>query len=170
MDREARRYVHSNQINLYPVGHVAGVGCIQTWQPLPLLSDVIHNVNIAVGAMEAPQSDNKGAYEGVNEDGELEMICRSQKWPMYATHTQVYNLSNHFFAPWANENCITHGQVTAAVSGFFMMSGLLPTTSTSKNHAQWRSKNVDFAPSANSSVARKGSEKVVGKDGELFIA
>ena len=136
MDREARRYVHSNQIDLYPVGHVAGVGCIQTRQPLPLLSDVIRNVNIAVGAMEAPQSDDEGAYEGVNEDGELEPIRRSQKRPVYATHTQAYNLSNHFFAPRANENRITHGQVTAAASGFFAMSGLLPTTSTSKNHAQ----------------------------------
>ena len=35
---------------------------------------------------------------------------------------------------------------------------------------RWRSKNVNFTPSANSSVARKGSEKVVGKDGDLSTA
>ena len=34
----------------------------------------------------------------------------------------------------------------------------------------WWSKNVDFTPSANSSVARKGSERVVGKDGDLSVA
>ena len=34
----------------------------------------------------------------------------------------------------------------------------------------WQSKNVNFTPSANSSVACKGSERVVGKDGDLSIA
>ena len=29
---------------------------------------------------------------------------------------------------------------------------------------------MNFTPSANSSVARKGSEKVVGKDGDLSVA
>ena len=28
---------------------------------------------------------------------------------------------------------------------------------------------MDFTPSANSSVARKGSERVVGKDGDLSV-
>ena len=35
---------------------------------------------------------------------------------------------------------------------------------------RWRSKNENFTPSANSSVARKGSERVVGKDGDLSVA
>ena len=39
-----------------------------------------------------------------------------------------------------------------------------------RNSERWRSKNVNFTPSANSSVARKGSEKVVGKDEGLSIA
>ena len=39
-----------------------------------------------------------------------------------------------------------------------------------KYRIHWQSKNVDFTPSANSSVARKGSEKVVGKDEGLSIA
>ena len=35
---------------------------------------------------------------------------------------------------------------------------------------RWRSKNGNFTPSANSSVARKGSERVVGKDGDSSIS
>ena len=42
--------------------------------------------------------------------------------------------------------------------------------SSSTMRSRWRSKNENFTPSANSSVARKGSERVVGKDGDLSIS
>ena len=49
-------------------------------------------------------------------------------------------------------------------------STLQPTLETTNQVYRWQSKNVDFTPSANSSVARKGSERVVGKDGDLSVA
>lgn len=117
------RYAHSNSIDKYPVGHLPGIGCIQTRQPLPLLFTTVKRINSEVGVLDVIDDDDSDAgYANVDPegDGDLQRNQRgTNRCPLYGSHTQVYNLSNHFFAPRANRNRITHGQVTAAVSGFF---------------------------------------------------
>jgi hypothetical protein len=119
MDSEAHRFIRSNDIDKYQVGHLGGVGCFQTRQPMPVLSHVLGKINRAAGDVEPLSDDDEGAYSEVDEEGNLQPIRGRQKHPVYATHTQAYNLSNHFFAPRANEHRMLHGQVTAAASGLF---------------------------------------------------
>ena len=118
MDLE-HRYNRSNNIDKYHVGHLGGVGCFQTRQPMPILSHVLGKINRAVGDIESLSDGDEGVYSEVDEEGNLQPIQGRQKRPVYGTHTQAYNLSNHFFAPRANEHRMLHGQVTAAACGLF---------------------------------------------------
>jgi len=116
---EEKRYVHSNSIDKYPIAHLPNVGCIQTRQPLPLFNSVITSINQNIGAVIPPDQVDDLGYTDVNDDGFILPAQASRQSPLYATHTQIYNLSTHHFAPRANKYRVLHGQVTAAASGFF---------------------------------------------------
>jgi hypothetical protein len=116
---EDKRYIHSNSIDKYPIAHLPNVGCIQTRQPLPLFSSVVSAINREIGAVIPPDEADEPEYSDVDDDGFILPARHARRSPLYATHTQVYNLSTHHFAPRANEFRVLHGQVTAAASGFF---------------------------------------------------
>ena len=119
---EQKRYVHSNSVDKYPIAHLPNVGCIQTRQPLPFFASVVKAINREVGEIiphEEIDDDDDIAYTDVDDDGFIIPARASRRSPLYATHTQIYNLSTHHFAPQANEFRVLHGQVTAAASGFF---------------------------------------------------
>src|SRR6266849_273345 len=119
---EQKRYVHSNSIDKYPIAHLPNVGCIQTRQPLPLFASVVKAINREVGEViprHEVDDDNDMEHTDVDDDGFILPARASRRSPLYATHTQIYKLSTHHFAPRANEFRVLHGQVTAAASGFF---------------------------------------------------
>ena len=119
---EQKHYVHSNSVDKYPIAHLPNVGCIQTRQPLPFFASVVKAINREVGEIiphEEIDDDDDIAYTDVDDDGFIIPARASRRSPLYATHTQIYNLSTHHFAPRANEFRVLHGQVTAAASGFF---------------------------------------------------
>ena len=55
MDSKVHCYIHSNDIDMYQVGHLGGIGCFQTQQPMPLLSHVLGKLNQEVGEVESPR-------------------------------------------------------------------------------------------------------------------
>ena len=118
MDEE-RHYIHSNSVDKYPIAHLPNVRCIQTHQPLPLFTSVVSRINQEVGAIIPPEQGDDFGYTDVDNKGFILPARTAHRSPLYATHTQVYNLSTHHFAPCANEFHVLHGQVTAAASGFF---------------------------------------------------
>jgi hypothetical protein len=116
---EEPRYIHSNSIDKYPIAHLPNVGCIQTRQPLPLFTSVVSAINREIGSIIPPEEADDFGYTDVDDDGFILPARAARKSPLYGTHTQIYNVSTHHFAPRANEFRVLHGQVTAAASGFF---------------------------------------------------
>jgi len=116
---EERRYIHSNSIDKYPIAHLPNVGCIQTRQPLPMFASIINAINREIGSIIPLEETDDFGYDDVDDDGFILPAHSAHKSPLYATHTQIYNLSTHHFAPRANEFRVLHGQVTAAASGVF---------------------------------------------------
>ena len=112
-------FVHNPNIDKYPIGHLANVGCIQTRQPFPPFSPVVNKINKDVGRVIAYDAGDEPLYDDVDEDGNLVEPAGRVMHPIFGTHTQVYNLSTHHFAPRANEYRVLHGQVTAAASSVF---------------------------------------------------
>lgn len=127
---EERRYIHSNSIDKYPIAHLPNVGCIQTRQPLPLFSPVVSAINREIGAIIPHDEGEDLNYSDVDDNGFILPTRAARRSPLYATHTQVYNLSTHHFAPRANEFRVLHGQVTAAASGFFASTAAEKNTAT----------------------------------------
>ena len=72
MEMNKGHYCHSNQIDKYPVGHLLGVGCIQTQQPLPLLFKTVRKINRTLGAAIPPESDEEVSYSDIDEFGCLQ--------------------------------------------------------------------------------------------------
>ena len=62
------------------------VGCIQTCQPLPLLS---------IGEAVPYEDGDEPLYEDVDEEGNPIPPAGIKKQPIFGTHTQIYNLSLH---------------------------------------------------------------------------
>ena len=120
IDRE--QYAHSNKVDKYPIAHLQSVGCIQTRQPLPLFHPIIKRINDTIGEAVPYEDGDEPLYEDVDEEGNPIPPAGIKKQPIFGTHTQIYNLSTHHFAPHANEYRVLHGQVTAAATSVFAMT------------------------------------------------
>jgi len=112
-------YVRVPTVNKYPIGFMATLGSIQTRQPFPPMSQTLELVNKVVGQVPEPDPNDEDEYDGVDDDGELIRASERPMTAVFGTATQIYNLSNHSYAPRANEHRALHGHLTAAASGVF---------------------------------------------------
>jgi hypothetical protein len=112
-------YVRVPTINKYPIGFMANIGSIQTRQPFPPMSQTLQLINKEVGRVPDQGTDDEDQYDGVDDDGELIRASERPMTAVFGTATQIYNLSNHSYAPRANEHRALHGHLTAATSGVF---------------------------------------------------
>lgn len=119
---DRQKYVHGNNVDKYPIGHLPNVGSIQTNQPLPLFNGVVKRINNTIGQTVPYEEGEEPLYEDVDESGNLVVPTGIKRRPIFGTHTQIYNLSVHHFAPRANQFRVLHGQVTAAASSKFAVS------------------------------------------------
>jgi len=112
-------YVRVPTINKYPIGFMANIGSIQTRQPFPPMSQTVQLINKEVGRIPDQEAEDEDEYDGVDDDGELIRASERPMTAVFGNATQIYNLSNHSYAPRANEHRALHGHLTAAASGVF---------------------------------------------------
>lgn len=114
-------FVHNKNIDKYPIAHLPNVGCIQTHQAFPPFIPIVKKINNDLGRIIPYEVGDEPLYDELDEDGNLVEPAGRVMHPIFGTHTQVYNLSTHHFAPRANEYRVLHGEVTAAASSVFAL-------------------------------------------------
>jgi hypothetical protein len=132
----AKDYVRVPTINKYPIGFMANVGSIQTRQPFPPMSQTLQLINKDVGRIPQQDPNEEDVYDDVDDDGELIRASERPMTAVFGNATQIYNMSNHSYAPRANEHRALHGHLTAAASGVFA------TTTAHRNIARTANEQI----------------------------
>jgi hypothetical protein len=131
-------YVRLPTVNKYPIGFMANIGSVQTRQPFPPMAQTLRLINKAVGRIPPQDPDDEDMYDGVDDDGELIRASERPMTAVFGNATQIYNLSNHSYAPRANEHRALHGHLTAAASGVFA------TTTAHRNTAKVANERIQY--------------------------